>query len=138
MSNPEYNRTIHGHKVQYHITRDDAGRTITIAKIHENCKLDVFYDFQDKTHMDILWGHEAKLFGRMYMAAHPVARAVCDPNDDYDEEYGKTLAHRRLEVGYWSMYEDRLGKLNDILMGWFDANSKYMTIISEKHLQRED
>ena len=132
-----YERPINGHNVIYHITHnDDNGTTTIVAKIHDDCEDDVLSNFEDRTPFMYLYGN--KTFLRCKMNRHPIGRAVCDPRDEYDEEYGKDLAYRRLEVAYWSQYEDRLGKLNEVLMKYFDENSDLMTKISEKHLQRED
>lgn len=133
-----YERPINGHNVTYHITRNpNDGTTTIVAKLHDDCREDVLNMLED-THGVVIVPFKNHKFDKCCMSKHPTARAVCDPRDEYDEEYGKMLAYKRLEVTYWSQYENRIGKCNELLMKMFDVNSDLMTKISEKHLQRED
>ena len=134
-----YERPINGHPVSFHISHSAKnGTTTVIAKLHDNCTLDVLNNHEDNQSAPFLvlaW-HKGS-FVKCHMSAHPMARATCDPRDTFDEEYGKRLAYDRLKVAYWSQYEDRLGKLNEVFMDAFNFNSDRMTKISEMYLQGE-
>ena len=133
-----YERPINGHCVSFHISHSATnGTTTVIAKLHDNCTLDVLNDFEDNQSTSFLVLAWDKRLAKCHMSPHPMARATCDPRDTFDEEYGKRLAYDRLKVAYWSQYEDRLGKLNEVLMDVFNLNSDRMTKISEMYLQGE-
>ena len=133
-----YERPINKHKVFYHITRNDETGVITIvAKLHDYCAEDVLRHINWRGDFPFNISYLHKKFSKCLMPAHPTARATCDPRDEYDEEYGKQLAYDRLKIGYWSQFEDRMGKFNDVLLEEFDKNSDEMTKISETYLQEE-
>ena len=134
-----YERPINGHCVYYHITYNPNENTHTVvAKIHDDCRDDVLQDIENDFNMFFMLHTWDNRLDKCRMSKHPMARAVCDPRDEYDEEYGKALAYDRLKVAYWSQYEDRIGKFNDLLTEEFDKNSRRMTKISERYLQGED
>lgn len=136
---PYYERLINGHAVDYHITHDpNVGTHTIVAKIHDDCQNDVLQDVEHDPSTFFMLHTWNRRLDKCRMSKHPMARAVCDPRDEYDEEYGKALAYDRLKVAYWSQYEDRLGKFNDLLTEEFDKNSRQMTKISERYLQGED
>lgn len=131
-----YERPINGHNVTYHITHDDENNTTTIvAKLHDYCANDVLKHIEHEEWSPFVDVYYNKKCAKCRMPEHPTARATCDPRDEYDEEYGKQLAYDRLKIGYWSQFEDRLGKFNELLMELFDKNSDEMTKISETYLQ---
>lgn len=136
---PRWARPINGHHVDYHYTYNpERNSHIIVAKIDDDCSCDAMIqvDMDQDTPFSMFY-YDKKL-RKCLMAKHPTARASCDPRDTFDEEFGRNLAHDRLEVAYWSQYENRLGKFNEFLMEMFNKNSERMTKISETYLQRED
>ena len=138
MKRRAYERPINGHEVTYHITRNEETGVVTIiAKLqYDNCALDVVRHIVDREYGTIFdINYWSKSLVKCRMPEHPTARATCDPRDEYNEEYGKQLAYDRLKTGYWSQFEERMGKFNELLLEIFDRSSDEMTKISETYLQ---
>ena len=134
-----WERPINGHSVDYHYTYDpERNSHIIVAKISEDCQWDVISAIEDDPNTPIMICNWHKKMKKCWLAPHPTARASCEPRDTFDLNFGKNLAHDRLEVAYWSQYENRMGKFNEILLEMFEKNSQIMTKVSEAHLQRED
>ena len=134
-----WERPINGHSVDYYYTYDpERNSHIIVAKISEDCQWDVISAIEDDPNTPIMICNWHKKMKKCWLAPHPTARASCEPRDTFDLDFGKNLAHDRLEVAYWSQYENRMGKFNEILLEMFEKNSQIMTKVSEAHLQRED